>query len=87
MVFTSKKFVEKPDAATAQQYLVSGDYLWNCGVFMFRAATCWKPCKAHAPAVLDACKKAYADHSVDLDLFAWIAMHLQHHRIFLLIML
>lgn len=64
--FHVKQFVEKPDAATAQQYLLSGDYFWNCGVFMFRAATLLEAMQLHAPAVLNACKKAYAHHSVDL---------------------
>jgi mannose-1-phosphate guanylyltransferase len=30
-------FVEKPDAATAAGYLAGGDYLWNSGIFVFRA--------------------------------------------------
>ena len=64
--FHVEKFVEKPDAATAQKYLVSGEYLWNCGVFMFRAATLLSAMQTHAPAVMDACKKSYAAHSVDL---------------------
>ena len=64
--FHVKQFVEKPDAATAQQYLISGNYFWNCGVFMFRAATLLEAMQLHAPAVLDACKKAYAHHSIDL---------------------
>ena len=36
---TVAAFVEKPDQATAEQYLVSGDYLWNAGLFVFRADT------------------------------------------------
>jgi mannose-1-phosphate guanylyltransferase/mannose-6-phosphate isomerase len=64
--FHVEKFVEKPDAATAQRYLVSGDYLWNCGVFMFRASTLLEAMQQHAPAVMDACKQAYAAHTVDL---------------------
>ncbi len=31
------RFVEKPDRVTAEQYLRSGDYLWNAGIFVFRA--------------------------------------------------
>ncbi|NKN33963.1 mannose-1-phosphate guanylyltransferase/mannose-6-phosphate isomerase [Marichromatium bheemlicum] len=31
-------FVEKPDAATAESYLASGDYLWNSGIFVLRAS-------------------------------------------------
>jgi mannose-1-phosphate guanylyltransferase/mannose-6-phosphate isomerase len=65
--FHVEKFIEKPDAATAQQYLLSGNYLWNCGVFMFRAATLLEQMQLHAPAVLDACKKSYAAHNIDLD--------------------
>jgi mannose-1-phosphate guanylyltransferase / mannose-6-phosphate isomerase len=34
-----EKFVEKPDTATAQQYLLSGQYLWNCGIFLFHLPT------------------------------------------------
>ena len=32
-----KRFVEKPDAATAARYLAQGDHLWNSGIFVFRA--------------------------------------------------
>lgn len=32
------RFVEKPDAAVAQAYLDSGDYLWNAGIFLFSPA-------------------------------------------------
>jgi len=35
--FCVSGFVEKPDAARAETYLKSGDYLWNSGMFMFRA--------------------------------------------------
>ena len=36
--FMVLEFVEKPDADTAQSYLDSGDYLWNSGMFLFRAS-------------------------------------------------
>ncbi len=32
-------FAEKPDQATAERYLASGDYAWNSGIFVFRART------------------------------------------------
>lgn len=32
------RFVEKPDAATAQRYLAAGDYYWNSGMFLLRAS-------------------------------------------------
>ena len=34
-----RRFVEKPDAATAEQYVSSGTYLWNAGIFLFRGTT------------------------------------------------
>jgi len=37
--YVVKKFEEKPDAATAEKYLASGDYYWNSGIFVWRAAT------------------------------------------------
>ena len=36
--FDVDSFVEKPDLATAQKYLESGEYLWNSGMFMFKAS-------------------------------------------------
>jgi mannose-1-phosphate guanylyltransferase/mannose-6-phosphate isomerase len=63
--FRVARFVEKPDAATAQQYVVSGDYFWNCGVFLFRAQTLLEEMRRYAPAVLQACEQAYAARSDD----------------------
>ncbi len=34
-----EEFVEKPDAATAEQYVATGRYRWNAGMFVARAAT------------------------------------------------
>ncbi len=34
-----KRFVEKPDKATAESYLASGDYFWNAGIFVLKAST------------------------------------------------
>jgi mannose-1-phosphate guanylyltransferase len=38
-VYTVKRFKEKPDEATAQQFLQSGDHSWNSGMFVWRAET------------------------------------------------
>ncbi len=44
------RFVEKPDAARAAEFLASGDYYWNSGMFMFRArALSRASCARHAP--------------------------------------
>ncbi len=42
-------FVEKPDAATARKYLKGGDYLWNGGIFVFRADVMLEAISAHMP--------------------------------------
>ncbi|MBU3625053.1 mannose-1-phosphate guanylyltransferase/mannose-6-phosphate isomerase [Polynucleobacter sp. JS-Safj-400b-B2] len=51
--FLVKRFVEKPDAQTAQQYLDAGDYLWNSGMFCFKAKTFLEELRAHSPKIAD----------------------------------
>lgn len=60
-------FVEKPDETLARHYLASGQYLWNSGMFLFRADAYLQALKLHAPAILDAAKAAYLGSSRDLD--------------------
>lgn len=43
------KFVEKPNAARAAHYLKSGDYYWNSGMFVWRAATILEEIKTYQP--------------------------------------
>lgn len=43
-----RRFVEKPDAATARRYLAQGDYLWNAGVFVWSATTFLEELETHA---------------------------------------
>ena len=38
--FRAKRFVEKPDKARAEQYVASGTFSWNSGMFVFHAAKC-----------------------------------------------
>ena len=52
-------FVEKPDAATAQRYLESGDYLWNAGIFALRASVWIDAIGTWRPDILRACERAY----------------------------
>jgi mannose-1-phosphate guanylyltransferase/mannose-6-phosphate isomerase len=49
-------FVEKPDARTAAEYVASGDYLWNSGLFMVRASVWLKAIAHFNPAMLAACE-------------------------------
>lgn len=59
-------FVEKPDRARAEAYLASGDYLWNAGMFAFRADRLLEELRAHLPAcadVLEALRPAVGSRS------------------------
>ena len=55
-----RRFVEKPDLATAQAYVDSGKYLWNSGMFCMTAATAMAELKKYAPAVLQAVSDSLA---------------------------
>ncbi|HZX95000.1 MAG TPA: mannose-1-phosphate guanylyltransferase [Myxococcales bacterium] len=50
-VFAVEAFVEKPDAATAQQYVRDPAYAWNAGIFVFRADAMLDALRRHLPAV------------------------------------
>ncbi len=48
------RFVEKPGHDTAKAYLESGDYLWNAGIFIWKASRVMEDLKAHAPEIYQA---------------------------------
>ena len=56
-------FVEKPDRETAQRYLDSGEYLWNSGMFCFRADALLEAAQQHCPDVLAAAQACHATAS------------------------
>ncbi|WP_417568374.1 mannose-1-phosphate guanylyltransferase/mannose-6-phosphate isomerase [Marinobacter sp.] len=60
------RFVEKPDQATANRYLDSGEYLWNSGMFLFGARQYLEELEAYRPDILAACRAAIADAADDL---------------------
>lgn len=49
--FRVAAFREKPDVATATQYLASQDFFWNCGIFVWRAATILEQLERHTPEI------------------------------------
>jgi len=65
--FAVARFVEKPDAATAQSYLNSGDYYWNSGMFMFKASVFLKALREFRPDIFNACTHAFAAGIQDVD--------------------
>ncbi|MGE0086251.1 MAG: mannose-1-phosphate guanylyltransferase/mannose-6-phosphate isomerase [Desulfococcaceae bacterium] len=67
--FAIEQFVEKPDAKTAEQYLKSGAYCWNSGMFMFRASAVLAGMEKHVLDILNACRNAMEKGKEDLDFF------------------
>lgn len=65
--WTIERFVEKPDKETAAAYVESGEYLWNSGMFMFRASAYLNEVAKYCPAILDTCRAAMQQPISDLD--------------------
>ncbi|MBQ4378185.1 MAG: mannose-1-phosphate guanylyltransferase/mannose-6-phosphate isomerase [Treponema sp.] len=64
---TVKRFVEKPDEATAQKYLDSGNFYWNSGMFVFKASSFLDEVKTLCPEIYEATAKSMEKASVDSD--------------------
>jgi mannose-1-phosphate guanylyltransferase/mannose-6-phosphate isomerase len=60
-------FFEKPDAATAQRYVDSGEYLWNSGMFLFAARAYLDELARLQPKMLEACRRSVAAGRSDGD--------------------
>lgn len=52
-------FKEKPDLATAKEYIASGNYYWNGGMFMFSIATMQAELTKYMPAIIDITQNGY----------------------------
>jgi mannose-1-phosphate guanylyltransferase len=50
-VYQVRSFQEKPNQLTAARYNASGDYYWNCGIFVWRAQTILDSLAEHAPDI------------------------------------
>ena len=62
---TVRRFVEKPDAATAQTYLNEGGYYWNAGMFVLKASLWLKALEQFRPDILQATQAAWNKRSAD----------------------
>jgi mannose-1-phosphate guanylyltransferase/mannose-6-phosphate isomerase len=67
--FAVRRFVEKPDRATATAYVEAGDYYWNSGLFLFQAKSFLAELESLDPALLAQCRAALRDGKRDLDFF------------------
>ena len=62
-----ERFVEKPDSATAEFYLSQGNYLWNSGMFMFKASVFIDELTKYSPKIMDSVVRAFDKVVQDLD--------------------
>jgi mannose-1-phosphate guanylyltransferase/mannose-6-phosphate isomerase len=65
--FAVKRFVEKPDQATAEKYLAQGNYVWNSGMFCFTAANILAAMSECSPTLVEAAKAVWQKALVDGD--------------------
>ena len=61
------QFIEKPPLDLAVQFVASGDYYWNSGMFVFKASRYLEELRNFAPDILAACTAAYRAAKADLD--------------------
>jgi mannose-1-phosphate guanylyltransferase / mannose-6-phosphate isomerase len=61
------EFIEKPPLDVAQQYVATGDYYWNSGMFVFKASRYLSELSSLAPDILAACTAAFQAAQTDLD--------------------
>jgi len=65
--FLVSSFVEKPDLSTANNYVESGKYYWNSGMFMFKASQYINVLKKYSPTIYEACVNAMQIQNTDMD--------------------
>ena len=71
-----ESFVEKPDLATAEQYLASGRYFWNSGMFAFTAETMLTEMELHAPVIAEQMNNAVQQGTPDGVFFRFNAQNM-----------
>lgn len=65
--YTLEKFVEKPCLEKAEEYLASGEYAWNSGMFVFKAQTFLEELKLHSPEMAQLSIEAFEKAKVETD--------------------
>lgn len=60
-VFAVQRFIEKPDAQTAEAFMRHGGFFWNSGMFVFRAADMLTALDRHCPALLTTARNCWLD--------------------------
>jgi len=65
--FEIESFIEKPNLENAQKFLSDGSYLWNSGIFMFKASTYIHELKKYEPEIVLICEKSLDVEFIDID--------------------
>ncbi len=55
-------FIEKPDHQTAESFIEAGNYLWNSGMFLFKASVFLEEISKFAPDIIDCCAKSLIEN-------------------------
>jgi mannose-1-phosphate guanylyltransferase/mannose-6-phosphate isomerase len=66
-IFPIEQFVEKPDQARAREFIASGEYFWNSGMFLFGARRFLDELAQYAPDIAEVCARASASVVRDTD--------------------
>jgi len=64
-IFAIAGFTEKPNISLAKEYLDSGNYLWNSGIYMMKASVWLNKIQQHQKSIYNACSKAFKDGKTD----------------------
>ena len=65
--YVIKKFIEKPNFKDAKRFSTDKNYLWNSGIFMFKAQTIIDEFNNHAPEIIKKCKRSLTNKLIDLE--------------------
>lgn len=65
--YLAERFIEKPDFDKAQEMFLSGNFLWNAGIFLCKASVLIDAMSIHAPDILSSCKQSMRDVIIDGD--------------------
>jgi len=60
-----RRFVEKPDRASAEEYVRAGRFLWNAGIFVFRPSALFAAAGSASPELLEACRRYHERPSAE----------------------
>ena len=62
-----ERFVEKPDLERAKEYIRDGSFLWNSGIFLFKASEYLRELQRFHPEIVSTCREALDNSAYDLD--------------------